>query len=92
MQSASRKSTGNIRDCFPYAQKLQAAIRAGAGCELLRSLLDELVDYTHCHFAREEELMQRISYPHYSDHRRQHEDLRSKVKTMKERLELAKPA
>ncbi|WP_354668595.1 hemerythrin family protein [Pseudoalteromonas sp. C2R02] len=31
-----------------------------------------LVDYTKHHFAREEQLMQKISFPDYNNHKKQH--------------------
>jgi hemerythrin-like metal-binding protein len=74
------------RGLFARAEKLHLAIRAGQGSESLLQTLDELVDYTCYHFAHEEELMQRISYPHYLDHCSQHEALRSEVRAMRERV------
>jgi hemerythrin-like metal-binding protein len=71
---------------FAIAEKLHLAMRAGTGSEILQCLLDDLVDYTCYHFAHEEELMERINYPYYQDHCRQHEELRLKVRAMKERV------
>jgi hemerythrin len=70
---------------FALAQKLQLATRAGKGSEILLPILDELVAYTAYHFEHEEELMQRIAYPYYEDHRLQHEDLRSIARAMRAR-------
>ena len=72
---------------FSLAGQLQAFMRAGKGSEVLQDLLNELVEYTSYHFAHEEEFMQRIGYPHYREHCREHRDLGSKVRLMKERLE-----
>ena len=50
---------------------------AGKATDVLQPILDELVAHTCTHFAHEEELMQRISYPHYQDHQSEHEELRA---------------
>jgi hemerythrin len=69
---------------FRLAEKLHGGILSGQNHEIVGPLLLDLVDYTCYHFKREEELMQRIGYPYYSDHCREHEDLRSQVFVMKE--------
>jgi hemerythrin-like metal-binding protein len=60
-------------------------MRSGTDEAVLEGILNELVDYTWYHFAHEEELMDRISYPYRLDHRRQHEELRLALLAMKER-------
>jgi hemerythrin-like metal-binding protein len=70
---------------FALLDKLHQGISAGNDLEILICILDELVAYTCYHFAHEEELMEKIQYPYYLDHCRQHEDLRLRVLAMKER-------
>ena len=73
------------RRLFALAAKMQRAMLNGKGKTILEDLLTRLVEYTCCHFAREERLMERIRYPGYQQHRRQHEDLRSRVLAMRVR-------
>ena len=40
-----------------------------------RCLLDRLVDYTHYHFAHEEELFARTGYPDTAAHRHEHDEM-----------------
>ncbi|MEI6559316.1 MAG: bacteriohemerythrin [Rhodospirillaceae bacterium] len=49
------------------------AVNAGKADAVTRGVLDELVDYTHYHFAREELLMQENSYPDYLGHKKMHD-------------------
>ena len=73
------------RRLFALAAKMQRAMLNGKGKTILEDLLTRLVEYTCCHFAREERLMERIRYPGYPQHWRQHEDLRSRVQAMRVR-------
>jgi len=52
-----------------------------------RQALNEVVDYTKTHFAREEELMQTHQYPDFAVHKRQHEAMISKVNELVQRYE-----
>ena len=70
---------------FAVAESLHEAMLEGQGKAILRDLLASLVAYTCHHFAHEEQLMQRIGYPDYPRHLKQHEDLRSRVLAMQER-------
>jgi hemerythrin-like metal-binding protein len=76
---------------FLLAERLNAATRSGTNEEVLEGILNELVEYTWYHFAHEEELMDRISYPYRLDHRRQHEELRRTLLAMKERRARGEP-
>ena len=71
---------------FALAESLHQAMLAGQGKAILQDLLASLVDYTRYHFAHEEQLMQRIRYPDYPQHREQHEDLASKVRAIQDRF------
>jgi hemerythrin len=68
---------------FSLAEKLHRGILSGDR-EIVGPLLLDLVDYTCYHFAHEEQLMQRIGYPHYADHCQEHQNLRSRAFAMKE--------
>ena len=58
---------------------------AGAGNDRtsIEFVLDELVQYTLLHFAREEELMKQIGYPNLASHRAAHTALTNRVKTLR---------
>lgn len=77
---------------FSIAEEFRLAIRAGAGEGDLENLLSKLLAYTEYHFAHEEKLMDRIGYPYLAEHRRQHQDLRSNVQAMQDRVVLGEPA
>ena len=59
--------------------ELNNVVEGSAGLGVLGGVLDGLVDYTHYHFAHEEDLFQRSSYPAYEQHRQQHVDFVAKV-------------
>ena len=49
------------------------AVNAGKGSAIIRGVLDELVDYTHYHFAREELMMLETQYPEFLRHKKMHD-------------------
>jgi hemerythrin len=55
--------------------------------EILGRLLDELLEYTKYHFAREEELFRATGYPDAVEHTKQHSDFASQVAGIRERYE-----
>ena len=71
---------------FALAETMHRAMLEGEGKAILQDLLTGLVAYTSYHFAHEEELMERIGYPGYREHRAQHEDLRAKAREMQDRV------
>ncbi len=82
-----REIDADHRHLFRLAGRMQAAMRTGAGKEILDKLLDGLIAYTCHHFAREEAIMQAIGYPELASHRRQHQQLRARVAAMRRRAE-----
>jgi hemerythrin len=70
---------------FAFANQMHRAMIEGQGKRMLEDLLAGLVDYTCYHFANEERLMERIRYPDYPEHRRQHDELRAGVRAMQAR-------
>jgi hemerythrin-like metal-binding protein len=52
-----------------------------------RQALNEVIDYTKTHFAREEELMRANEYPDFEPHKRQHEAMIAKVNELMARYE-----
>jgi hemerythrin-like metal-binding protein len=63
---------------------LHNAMEAGKGKEILGEVLNELVDYTVYHFMTEEELFQKYRYPQYEKHKKEHEDLKKRVRELKD--------
>ena len=49
--------------------RLHDAMVRGEGAEILGPVLDEVVRYTHTHFAAEERLLAARKYPHLADHK-----------------------
>ena len=58
---------------------LQTAVYYPTGEAFERQALQELLEYTHYHFEREEQLMAEHEYPDYEPHKRQHADMIAKV-------------
>ena len=55
------------------------AVQAGKGKDALGKILDELINYTKNHFAREEDYMTKNAYPDFPAHKKEHEDLAKQV-------------
>lgn len=55
------------------------AIERGDGRDFVGHVLDELHDYTHGHFAREEALFMKTPYPAAAAHRNEHDRMRAWV-------------
>lgn len=72
---------------FGMMNALHDAMAKGQGREILKPILDGLVDYTQTHFAAEERRMQQCGYPAYLQHKVQHDALVRKVNDLKKRFE-----
>ncbi len=64
-------------------EKVQARLSAA----LIDKALIELINYAEEHFRDEEEVMERINYPHLAEHRAEHERLVLEVFAFKERFD-----
>lgn len=58
---------------------VELALKTSDNAEDLRLALEQLVDYTHEHFAREEKLQIRVGYPDYANHKMQHQEILENV-------------
>jgi hemerythrin len=67
------------RRLFSLADELHAAMNSGKGKAVIEQVLQNLVNYTKTHFAAEERLMQRCSYPDLAPHKTQHDELTKRV-------------
>ena len=65
---------------------LHDAMRQGKGMAVIGITLDELAEYTVFHFATEEELMTRFSFPGLAAHKREHEACVARVPEFKKKL------
>lgn len=59
---------------------------AGKDEEVMRKLLNDLLDYTKKHFKKEEELMSQYQYPQYDAHKSLHIVLAEKVETLQKKF------
>lgn len=66
--------------------QIEKAIENKTDIPLLKKSLNELEDYTHEHFRREESLMKSISYPHFYRHFKEHRKLVNKLEKIKRNL------
>ena len=57
---------------FAIGNNLIRAVLEGHALEVIRPVIDELIDYTEQHFRAEEALMRRADYPGYEAHRAEH--------------------
>ena len=64
---------------FELINELHGAMGQGRGNEALPAIFDSLVKYTQTHFAAEEALMLKYSYPGLAAQQKQHADLIKQV-------------
>lgn len=69
------------------ANRLNDAMKAGHGKEIVGRILGELVDYTVSHFAFEERLMDKHGYPMSVQHKQEHQELVRTVGEFKRKFE-----
>jgi len=75
---------------FEMADRLHQAMLSGGGNLVLRGLFDEMAEYTRTHFAHEEALMERYSYPQLPAHAEIHQQLIARVASLQEDLNAGK--
>jgi hemerythrin len=78
---------GHHQKLFFLLNTLHDAMRAGKGNSVIRAIVEELADYTHTHFQREEALMGQTKYPGLETHRIEHQKLMAKVGEYKAALD-----
>ncbi len=59
--------------------QLHSAMKDGKGKEVIGKVISELISYTQVHFAHEESLMLKYSYPGYVKHKSFHDELVKQV-------------
>jgi hemerythrin len=63
---------------------LYDAMSVGKGKDVLGQVLSELVEYTTYHFDTEDRLFREYGYPDHEQHKKEHEVLTAKTKTLKQ--------
>ena len=92
MQWTDQMSVGHIildedhQVLIGMLNRMHNAKHAGATNEKLYRILDELIDYTQVHFAREEKIFDRLDYANAEAHKRQHVVLMKKAFELRERF------
>jgi hemerythrin len=74
------------QELLRIANDLHDAMSTGKGQAMLRSVLEEMADYTKYHFAHEEAAMAENGYPGLQEHRAKHADLLIMVGGLQARL------
>ena len=70
-----------------YYNELFAACMVSMGPAVVLETLEKLIEYTKCHFQREEALMEKEGYPGLAEQRHEHEEL---IRTVEEVQKKAK--
>jgi hemerythrin-like metal-binding protein len=72
---------------FDMVNRLHALMQEGKAKEVIGKVLNNLITYTREHFKREEELMQKMRYNDYFDHKQEHEKLLKEVLDLQTKFE-----
>lgn len=70
------------RHLIGLLNNLYKEMSVGKGPAALGLMLNDLVEYTRGHFKREEEVMQRMDYPEFLEHKEEHDKLARQVLEM----------
>jgi len=74
------------RSLFLIAGELHKALLTRTTPEKFRAILRNLLAHTEEHFQHEERLMRGVNYPSYEWHRRQHDTVRKRAKSLARRI------
>ncbi len=77
---------GAHRTIMDYINAVHAAVKADADMAQIRKILVDMAEFTIGHFASEERQFVKHQYPEYDAHKRLHEDLLGKVKSIIDKL------
>lgn len=70
--------------------KLYDSMAEGRGKDVLKSILNDLVEYTKYHFQTEEKYFEDYKYQNKNEHKKEHEDLKNKVTELKGKVDIGK--
>jgi len=78
------------RKLISLVNQFHDALKAGKGDDASKGILIQLVQYTHTHFAAEEQLQARYGYPELAAHNKLHAELIAQVNQMVEKIKAGK--
>lgn len=67
------------KNLFAICNRLIRLVTDGRVAEVGRETIEELIEYTEKHFAREEELMRKAGYPASQEHHEEHKHMMNDV-------------
>ncbi|RZI42643.1 bacteriohemerythrin [Herbaspirillum sp. HC18] len=67
--------------------RLHALMNEGKGKDVIGKVLHNLITYTHEHFRREEDLMRKLQFPGFQNHKDEHEKLLAQVLDLQHKFE-----
>lgn len=70
--------------------ELYAAFIDGNAQNVIKEVIDELVEYTKYHFKEEESMFERINYPERKRHKKEHTDFVDKVSSFRDSIKIGK--
>jgi len=73
-----------------YLNQLYDAMLKSETKEVIKPILDGLISYTANHFVFEEKLFATHGYPDATDHRKEHDDLKTKVLSFQKEFDAGK--
>jgi hemerythrin len=75
------------KQLFQFINDLHAAMAAGKANDILGKTLSGLIEYTKSHFGAEERLMELHKYPHYLQHKSEHQVLITTVEAFQTKFQ-----
>ena len=63
------------KELFDLTNKLYQACLSGNDDAVFKEAMSSMVNYVHFHFSAEQVLLERIHYPAYAEHKKQHDTL-----------------
>ncbi len=92
-------SVGNVlidndhRYLLCLVNTVELGLRSRDNLDIMQLAIDQLVDYTQEHFAREERIQLKLQYPKYMEHKLEHQQIMERLTDVREQLlELAAQA
>ena len=77
---------------FCLVNSVELALKLEDGQKLMEMFLDQLMEYSQQHFDHEEKLQVQHRYPHYKEHKREHQAIIAQLVKIKEQLKTAPPS
>jgi len=76
---------------FCLINAVELALQIDNAHEVVRFYVGQLDDYTSAHFHNEEKIQLRINYPHYAEHKVEHQQILEQLALLQQRLQSASP-